>query len=71
MEARKPAAVVRAYYEAFGWYVLATVKKSQSRSALLPLAPQPRLLDRQGWSTLVAGSLLLLLILFTTCSYPD
>jgi len=29
------------------------------------LAPQPRLLDHQGWSTLVAGALLLL-ISFTT-----
>ena len=36
---------------------------------LLAPVPRPRLLDRQGWSTLVAGSLLLL-ISFTT-NYGD
>ena len=34
------------------------------------LAPQPRLLDRQGWSTLVAGALLLL-ISFTANNGDD
>lgn len=34
---------------------------SQNRSALPALVPQSRLLDRQGWSTLLAGSLLLLI----------
>jgi hypothetical protein len=43
--------------------------KSQARAGLPPLAPQPRLLDRQGWSTLLAGALLLL-ISFTT-NYGD
>ena len=43
---------------------------SQDRSALPALVPQPRLLDRQGWSTLLAGSLLLLLISFTA-NYGD
>ena len=42
---------------------------SHSRSALPALVPQPRPLDRQGWSTLLAGSLLLL-ISFTT-NYGD
>jgi hypothetical protein len=41
----------------------------ESFSALPGLAPRPRLLDRQGWSTLLAGALLLL-ISFTS-SYGD
>ena len=43
--------------------------ESQSPSALPALEPDPWLLDRQGWSTLVAGALLLL-ISFTT-NYGD
>ena len=42
---------------------------SQNRSALPALVPQPRLLDRQGWSTLLAGSLLLLISF--TANYGD
>jgi len=42
---------------------------SQNRSALPALVPQPRLLDRQGWSTLLAGSLLLLIS--STATYGD
>jgi len=34
---------------------------SQNSSALPALEPQPWLLDRQGWSTLLAGALLLLI----------
>ena len=41
----------------------------QSLSGQPDSAPPPRLLDRQGWSTLVAGALLLL-ISFTT-NYGD
>ena len=41
----------------------------ESLSALPGLAPRPRLLDPQGWSTLLAGALLLL-ISFTS-SYGD
>ena len=51
------------------WRALATVMATQNRSELPSLAPQPRLLDRQGWSTLLAGALLLL-ISFTT-NYGD
>ena len=47
---------------------LATVIQPQNRSAPAVLPP-PRLLDRQGWSTLLAGALLLL-ISFTT-NYGD
>ena len=42
---------------------------SQNRSALPALVPQPRPLDRQGWSTLLAGSLLLLISF--TANYGD
>ncbi len=42
---------------------------SSNRSALPALAPQPRLLDRQGCSTLLAGSLLLLISF--TANYGD
>ncbi len=41
----------------------------ESFSALPGLGPRPRLLDRQGWSTLLAGALLLL-ISFTS-NYGD
>ena len=41
----------------------------ESLSGLSAPVPRPRLLDRQGWSILVAGSLLLL-ISFTT-NYGD
>ena len=41
----------------------------EPRPALPALASQPLLLDRQGWATLLAG-LLLLLISFTT-NYGD
>jgi hypothetical protein len=52
------------------WFGLATVMTDvQSLPEQLDSAPPPRLLDRQGWSTLVAGSLLLL-ISFTT-NYGD
>jgi hypothetical protein len=47
---------------------LATVINPQSRSAP-PVLPPPQLLDRPGWSTLLAGALLLL-ISFTT-NYGD
>ena len=43
--------------------------QSESLSALPGLTPRPRLLDRQGWSTLLAGALLLL-ISFTS-NYGD
>ena len=58
---------VLAYYEADRrWFGLATVMTDvQSLSGQPDSAPPPRLLDRQGWSTLVAGALLLL-ISFTT-----
>ena len=46
------------------------MKESQSPSALPALEPEPWLLDRQGWSTLVAGALLLL-ISFTTNDGDD
>ncbi len=53
-----------------GWFGVATVtERPDSISGPPGLAPQPRLLDRQGWSTLVAGALLLL-ISFTT-NYGD
>ncbi len=48
---------------------LATVMGSQNPSALPALAPQPRLLDRQGWSTFLAGALLLLISFIT--NYGD
>ena len=48
------------------WFELATVISDvKSLSGQPDSAPPPRLLDRQGWSTLVAGALLLL-ISFTT-----
>ena len=43
--------------------------ESQNPSALPALAPQPGLLDRQGWSTLLAGALLLLISFIT--NYGD
>ena len=54
--------MVLAYYRRKGWSALATVLEIDA------LAP-PRLLDHQGWSTLFAGALLLLLS-FTT-NYGD
>ena len=52
------------------WCGLATVMAEDASSTELPDSlPPPRLLDRQGWSTLLAGALLLL-ISFTT-SYGD
>ena len=52
------------------WFGLATVVSDvQSLSGQPDSAPPPRLLDLQGWSTLVAGALLLL-ISFTT-NYGD
>jgi hypothetical protein len=41
--------------------------ENRSTQAVLPAAvlPSPRLLDRQGWTTLVAGALLLLISYFT------
>ena len=48
------------------WFGLATViTHFQSLAGQSESAPPPRPLDRQGWSTLVAGALLLL-ISFTT-----
>ena len=53
-----------------GWFGLATVMSDVRGLPGQPVsAPPPRLLDHQGWSTLVAGSLLLL-ISFTT-NYGD
>lgn len=45
------------------------IRDVESLPGLPAPVPRPRLLDRQGWSTLVAGSLLLL-ISFTT-NYGD
>ena len=48
------------------WSALATVMNDvESLSGSIGRVPWPRLLDRQGWSTLAAGTLLLL-ISFTT-----
>ena len=44
-------------------------ERLESISGQPGLAPQPRLLDRQGWSTLVAGALLLLISF--TANYGD
>ena len=41
----------------------------EPRSAQPALTPQPRLLDRQGWWTLLAGALLLLISFIT--NYGD
>jgi hypothetical protein len=61
---------VRAYYADGRWFGLATVNADIGRLPEQPDSlPPPRLLDRQGWSTLVAGSLLLL-ISFST-NYGD
>ena len=51
------------------WRTLATVMELEPRSAQPALTQQPRLLDRQGWSTLLAGALLLLISL--TTNYGD
>lgn len=51
------------------WRALVTLTESESSPALPGLTPRPRLLDRQGWSTLLAGALLLL-ISFTS-NYGD
>lgn len=51
------------------WRALATVMELEPRSAQPALTPQPRLLDRQGWSTLLAGALLLLISFIT--NYGD
>ena len=51
------------------WFGVATVMGGVERLPGIPRSSPPRLLDRQGWSTLVAGALLLL-ISFTT-NYGD
>ena len=52
------------------WFGLATLMRDVESPLGLPDSlPPPRLLDRQGWSTLIAGALLLL-ISFTT-NYGD
>lgn len=57
-----------ALHEDFRWLGLAPVMADvASLSGLPDSLPAPRLLDRQGWVTLVAGALLLL-ISFTTNS---